>query len=301
MGSCFAEHMGRKLEERRFQPVTNPFGILYNPVSLARGLDRLREGRPYEARALFRHGELWHSWDHHGRFSHPRRENALQGINRALQAGHHLLQQAPWLLLTLGTAWVYRLKDSGRIVANNHKLPASAFEKGLLPLQEVTAALDNALSLLPDTRVILTVSPVRHLRDGLVDNQRSKATLLLAAHELCRRFERVHYFPAYELILDELRDYRYYEADMIHPNAQAVDYVWEVFLDTYLADEARSAMQAVERVLQAIRHRPLHPDTEAHRQFCRAQLDHLQKLKNRYPGLDLTEFEAAFQQRLSAE
>lgn len=298
MGSCFAEHIGRKLEDRRFRARTNPFGILYNPVSMARGLDRLREGRPYQAGELFRHGGLWHSWDHHGRFSHPERDDALQSINRALQAGHRLLLQKPWLLLTLGTAWVYRLKDSGRIVANNHKLPASAFEKRLLNPQDVAAALDDALAHLPDARVILTVSPVRHLRDGLVNNQHSKATLLLAAHELCRRLERVHYFPAYELVLDELRDYRFFEADMIHPNAQAVDYVWERFLDTYLAEEARGAMQAVEQILQSVHHRTLHPGSEAHQRFCRTQLEHIQKLKNQYPGLDLDAFQAEFERQL---
>jgi len=299
MGSCFAEHIGDRLASRRFDCLTNPFGILYNPSSLARAIQRIHEGAGSQPEDLVHRDGLWHSWDHHGRFSHPEREEAVRRINRTLQTAHAQLKRAPWLLLSFGTAWVYRLKDTGRIVANNHKFPASAFEKDRLSVSQTVDALSEAVRLLPSgSRIWITVSPVRHLRDGLVDNQHSKATLLLAAHELCRQFDRVQYFPAYELVLDELRDYRFFEADMVHPNALAVDYVWEQFIRVCLAPEARSLMQALEHILKAARHRPLHPDTEAHRQFCQTQLQQVKELQKSHPFLKIDDLRETFENQI---
>lgn len=268
----------------------NPFGILYNPISISKGLERLFQQRAYTEAELFFHQELWHSFDHHSVFSHPSRAQCLQLINERFEESHRLLQQIDRLIITLGTAYVFVHKEKGQVVGNCHKLPSNHFERKRLSVGEIEGSLAHTLQLLkkafPSLEVILTVSPVRHIRDGLLENQRSKASLLLATEALTEQFSFVHYFPAYELLIDDLRDYRFFEADLIHPNALAIDYIWEHFLETYVSFGDRPLMGEVQKIVQAATHRPFHPHTEQHQRFIKNQLFHIQQLEDKHPFLN---------------
>lgn len=290
LGSCFAGHIGQRLERYKFNSLLNPFGILYNPVSLAEALDRLAEGALFREEDLFEHQGLWHSFAHHGHFSGPDRAETLRGINQTLARGGDFLKSTNRLVLTLGTAHVFVYRKTGRIVANCHKLPGGLFDRRRLSVSEILESLAPVLAHLssrhPELQVVMTVSPVRHIRDGLVENQRSKAALLLAIDELSDRFPFVHYFPAYELLLDDLRDYRFYAADLIHPNEQAIDYIWDLFVQAFLDGPARDLLPAVAAVVRAAEHRPFRPDTEAFRQFVQQQLEKIKSFEQKFGFLN---------------
>jgi hypothetical protein len=299
LGSCFTEHIGARLAAHRFHALLNPFGIVYNPLSIAEGLRRLwRADRPFTRRELAEQGGLWHSWAHHGAFSRPHPAAALEAMNAAYHAGAAQLRQAQCLLLTLGSAQVFQLRHNGRIVANNHKAPAALFDERRLTQREILRALIPILQQIaaekPDFKVILTVSPVRHLRHGLVENQRSKAELLLACEALARALPFAHYFPAYELLLDDLRDYRFYAADMIHPSDTAVDYIWQRFEGSYFAESTRQLNAQIAKLNAALQHRPFQPDSPAHRQFRQQQHAAALALQKAHPYLDLSEAIAHF-------
>jgi len=299
IGSCFTEHIGSRLAERKFQTLVNPFGIVYNPVSMAQCLERLlAENQGFKEADLVQNMGLWHSWAHHGHFSKPDRAQTLAGINAAYAQGVNHLQGTNRLLLTLGTAEVFSLKDSGDIVANNHKMPAAMFQTKRLDVGEVTDVLAMALEKLllkkPALQIILSVSPVRHLRNGMVENQRSKAVLVLACEAISRQFPTACYFPAYELLLDDLRDYRFYTSDMLHPSALAVDYIWQHFSDMFFTVETKRLTGAIEKILAAAAHRPFNPDTAEHRAFVEKQLAAIGALKQEWAGLDFEKEEVAF-------
>ena len=301
MGSCFAEHMGEALSIRKFRVVQNPFGILFNPASIARALDRMLTGEVYGASDLRANDGLWYSFDHHGRFAHPDQQTALQQINRALATGRRMLLEGEWLLLTLGTAHIWRQKENLDMVANCHRFPNSLFQRERLPVDAMADALAGAIDRCRGAnsglKVILTVSPVRYTRDGLVDSQRSKAALILAAEELEQRFPFVHYFPAYELVTDELRDYAFFDRAGTHPNADAVAFVWEKLTDAWLEPETRAAMQRVAAIQRAAAHRPHHPASESHQAFLRKQLQEVVELERELPFLDFTEEKRRFEER----
>lgn len=299
-GSCFTEHIGGRLRGNKFRVCTNPFGIVYNPASITRCLERLWAGDlPFVETEVFQHAGLWRSWEHHSDFAAATPENALERMNRAYATDSEWLRHTNRLLLTFGTADVFVLHETGQIVANNHKMPAAAFEKRRLSASEiagdVAGVLEKIKSKNTDLQVVVTVSPVRHLREGAVANQRSKAVLLLACEELAARLPFVHYFPAYELLLDDLRDYRFYAKDMVHPAEVAVEYIWDHFSETYFTAETRRLNDRVEKVRQAMSHRPFHPDTPEHRAFKMAQAAVVGQLKKEYPGLDWAEDLAFFQ------
>ena len=293
MGSCFTEHIGAKLAEHKFQVLNNPFGIVYNPISMAQGLERLVAGdQAFTQEALFENAGLWHSWLHHGRFSQPDPEAALAGINQAYQEAVSFLKQTKVLLLTFGTADVFLRTENGQIVANNHKMPAAGFTTRRLSVEEIVTntlrALQQVKAQNPELQVVLTVSPVRHLRGGLVENQRSKATLVLACAEICVQMPEVHYFPAYELVLDDLRDYRFYAADMLHPSAVAIDYVWQFFVETYLSEKTKQLNARIAKIRAAAQHRPFHAQTPEHQAFVRAQRAAIEALQQEIPDLDFS-------------
>lgn len=272
IGSCFTETIGGRLRDLRFPTSINPFGIVYNPISMAQCLTRLAQGnQPFGAADLVELGGLWHSWEHHGRFSKPTQAECLGEIQAAYADSVDFLKKTDRLLLTLGTAFVYRLKNSGKIVANCHKAPASFFEKEKLSPDQIETALTEALQPLlaanPALRLVLTVSPIRHLKDGFIENQRSKAALVLACEALCAKLERTQYFPSYELLLDDLRDYRFYESDMVHPNKTATDYIWTHFSDTFFAADTQTLNQRIEKIAAGFAHRPFNPDTPEHQLF----------------------------------
>ncbi len=293
LGSCFAEEMGGRLQRLKFPTVVNPCGIVYNPISIARCLEFLIQEKQFEHEDLFRHDGLWHSFDHHGSYSAADPQSALNKINQSIREASAFLRFAKVLILTLGTARVFRLKTNSRIVANCHKLPGQEFERLRLRVPEIVSALGNTIATLqelnPELKIILTVSPVRHLRDGLVENNRSKATLLLAADQLHADYGNVVYFPAYELLIDDLRDYRFYAEDLSHPNRQALDYIWQRFTETCFNPATIRLCEEIEKLKQATEHRPIHPASEKHRQFLRQQAEKCRQLARRNPHLDFSE------------
>ncbi len=300
LGSCFTEGIGQRLSAFKYKTVLNPFGIVYNPVSMSACLQRLLEGdRPFVATELFQHAGLWRSWEHHSRFALPDRAASLEQINTAYRQAADFLRQSNRLLLTLGTADVFLLAETGQIVANNHKMPASTFDSKRLSVAEVAATLSGVLQQTharhPQIQVVLTVSPVRHLRVGFVENQRSKATLLLACDAICQKLPFVCYFPAYELLMDDLRDYRFYAADMVHPSDTAVDYIWDFFGQTFFSAATQDLNVQIGKLQAAVNHRPFNPHTPEHRAFAQQRLADIATLQHRHPELDLTAEKAYFQ------
>lgn len=291
LGSCFTEHIGARLVAGKFPALTNPFGIAYNPASMLYCLERVcAADRDFGAAELFQHAGLWRSWAHHGSFARADQNAALATVNTAYREAADWLPGCSRLLLTFGTADVFMLRDTAQIVANNHKMPTAHFTPRRLSVEEIvdsaTAVLEKIRGEKTDFQVIVTVSPVRHLREGAIANQRSKATLVLACDALCRALPYVHYFPAYELLLDDLRDYRFYAADMIHPSEVAVDYIWQHFCDTYFSEKTRTLLRDISKLQAAARHRPLHPDAPEHQRFVETQLAAIERLQQASPTLD---------------
>lgn len=293
MGSCFAEHIGEYLQDRKFQQVLSPFGIVYHPVVLARLLRQLLDDQAPQAVDLFEQQSLWRHYDFHSRFSGPEKASTQDLLGRQHKIGAEAVRSVDVLLLTLGTAYGYQLKSSGEWVNNCHKQAADFFAKVRSEGPEMTSALAESFELLkkvnPNLQIILTVSPVRHLRDGLLENQRSKARLLLCQEALTSTLDFVHYFPAYEILLDELRDYRYYANDLLHPSALAIEIITARFAEAFLEPEAIEISQQVWRLLKATRHRPMHPGSLAAKQFLSRTKSELGKLSESYPFLDFSE------------
>lgn len=298
MGSCFAERIGELLGKYKFSPLVNPNGILFNPESMVTALEGYLDDRQYEINELFHYGGLWHSWDHHGRFSGPDPEACLASINALQRSASERLRTASWIILSFGSAHAYRLAGEERIVANCHKMPATGFEKIRLQPARVIALLDHFLfrlfQLNPGARVIFTVSPVRYVKDGLIQSNLSKAILLSAVHHLVDKFDRLYYFPSYELVVDDLRDYRFYEPDLVHPNGAAIAYVWEKLVGYAMAPDTRQLLEEVGDIVRAAEHAPLNPGSPAYREFCRAQLERIRLLEARFPFLNFTAEKSRF-------
>lgn len=288
VGSCFAAHIGGWLRSGKMPLCVNPFGVLYNPASISQALERLASGRPFGEDELFEHNGLWHSFGHHGDFSGQDRETTLAKINHALTDGAAALTKADYLMLTLGTAWVYEWQ--GKVVANCHKLPAREFTRRRLSVAEIVGMLAEQIDRWPEKRVILTVSPVIHRGDGMVENQLSKSSLIVAAHELVSRFpERVSYFPAYEIVTGELRDYRFYAEDMCHPSPLAVGVVRERFAEGLLSPEAVSLVADAAELRRAMDHRPLHQESMEYERFRAKMRQKAETLQRRYKNADFAE------------
>ncbi len=290
IGSCFAENMGMKLMENRFAVDCNPCGIVYNPESVAQVLERLMDERVVTPDELIWHEGKWMSWGHHGRFSASEREVCLEKMNARIYRGAEQLRRADVLLITFGTSWVYRHLQSGCVVANCHRFPERDFERFCLSVPEIVGLYERLLEQLerinPGVRVLFTVSPIRHWKDGAHGNQLSKSVLLLAIDELVKRRKRVYYFPSYEIVLDELRDYRFYAEDMLHVSGQAVDYIWTRFRDTFLSADALQVMRQVEKINKGLNHRPSDPESETYIAFRRKLEGELEQLGNKYPLLN---------------
>lgn len=291
LGSCFAMNMGAKLLEAKFRCDVNPYGVLYNPESISAALREMQGGKTYDREDLFHYRGLWHSPMHHGAFSAAKAEDALQGINRRLTTACAALRELDCLLITFGTAWLYESKETGRVVANCHKLPEKSFLRRKLSVESIaedyTSLLSDLFARNPKLEVIFTVSPIRHVRDGMHANQLSKATLLLAIDALQNTFpERVFYFPAYELLLDELRDYRFYAEDMLHPSEVAVRYLWQRFSHTCFTSQALQIMQESEDIRKALTHQPFHPSSTEYKRFLEQIVLKIDRLTEKYPYLD---------------
>jgi len=290
-GSCFTEHIAGRLAQYKFSTLANPHGILFNPISVAESLDSYISATEHTHQDLFYYNELWNSWKHHTRFSHIEQQAALAGINKSQQNAGAFIKQADYLIITLGSAFQYFLKDTGMPVANNHRAPAQWFDKKLLGTDEIINALGDTLTRLtalnPGIHVLFTISPVRHIRDGVTENNRSKARLIEAVHSLCDQFANAYYFPAYELVIDILRDYRYYDVDFVHPNYLATSYVWQEFAKACVTPATQAIMQQVQELVTARAHRPRFPETEAHQKFMASHAAKTQAIMQQYPFLDL--------------
>ncbi len=286
IGSCFSEHICDRMRRAGFRVAQNPFGIMFNPASICSVLRRLASGEHYAESDLTEEDGRWFSFDFHGDFASRSAEQAVVGMNRAIDTGAEALQNADYVVLTLGTAWVYRLAD-GRVAANCHKMPQSMFRRELLSVGQIVDVLSQSVeSTMAGKRVVLTVSPVRHVGDGLDGNFLSKATLRVAAARLAERYPAVSYFPAYEILCDDLRDYRFYDSDMVHPSPVAVEYIWQQWAEWALAHSARQPAFEAERISTAARHRPSDPDSEEYRRFCRSMLERLDRLAAVYPQVN---------------
>ncbi|WP_298738577.1 GSCFA domain-containing protein [uncultured Chitinophaga sp.] len=292
VGSCFAEEMGAKLQQHLFPALVNPHGILYNPVSITQALHSYLDRKKYTEADLFMHNDLWHSWDHHSRFSALTPAGVLDNINTAQEQAAACLDKARWLVITLGAAHAYVLKENGRLVANCHKVPMSAFYKKLLTADEIITALDNMMHRLffhnRDINILFTVSPVRYARDGVVENNLSKAILLQVVHQLVNKFDRLFYFPAYELVIDDLRDYRFYKDDLVHPNEAAVNYVWEHFVNSCVHPNSQQLLKTIQDLNRARQHKPFNPQSPQHQQFLHTYARKVAALQQQHPYLPLT-------------
>lgn len=297
IGSCFAESMGLKMRDHKLNVIINPWGILYNPISISSNLLRAVEGKPYLETDLFYSGELWKSWSHHGWFSGVNQQEVLVKMNRELQNAHAFFKGDQGMaIITFGTAWVHTRQDE--VVANCHKEPASTFNHSMLSVQQVVDAMNLVLEVIPQNlKVVFTVSPVRYLREGIHQSQLSKSTLLLAVDELTKNNPRTFYFPAYELVIDGLRDYRFYNEDLVHPNQQAVDYVWDKFQASLCTERCLAMIQDWKPLHAALNHKLLYPETSDSRKFLNT-LDHkLLDFEHRF-NVSTSEERKAIAQRL---
>lgn len=286
IGSCFAEHIGAKLEYYQFPNSINPLGIFFHPAAIEGFFDRLLGERPFIAKDVFEHDEQWHSFEAHSRLSQTSQEGLLKVLNDQLLEARGTLKNASHVFITLGSAWGYQLRETGKWVANCHKVPQQAFSKQLWDIDALQVCLANILDMMgginPGAKVVFSVSPVRHLKDGFLENQRSKAHLIAAVHKLVDSGRAV-YFPAYELMVDELRDYRFYAADLVHPNELAVDYIWEKFVQTWVDKAAHEDMREVEAIRKGLAHRPHNRESKRHQKFLQSLQIRIDRLHERYP------------------
>ena len=295
MGSCFTENVGRQLERYLLPVCTNPFGVTYNPLSVKKNLEALMQKKAYKEDELNLHNDLWFSFDHYTGFSSHDREVALDQINRSFHEAKEFLKNAGILILTWGTSWVYRYKETGQVVCNCHKIPAKEFTRTQLTTREIIAAYEDLLPQLfefnKSLKIIHTVSPVRHWKDGAHGNQLSKASLLLAGDALQKRFpEQFFYFPSYEIVMDELRDYRFYAKDMIHTSDQTTVYIWEKFQQVLIHGSSIEIIKELEPLLRMKEHRPRNSNAESQSNMENQLQDQVKKLKKKYPELNLDNF-----------
>jgi len=286
MGSCFVTHIQNKFDYYQFQNQINPFGTVFNPVSIRKLISRIVNQHTFDKKHLFYHQNLWKSFDLHSDFNNPDKEVFLNTINNKISEAGKFLKTADWLFLTFGTAWVYRHKATGNIVNNCHKVPQKEFEKLLLPPTVITEELKEIIHLVktinPGIKILMSISPVRHLKNGFVENQRSKAHLITAVHALK---DNHNYFPSYEIMLDDLRDYRFYKDDYIHPNELAINYIWEKFSDSFISKDAIHTMQRIEKIRQGLAHKSFNPESPQDiNRLHKLQID-IQKIQSEFPWM----------------
>ena len=273
LGSCFSENIGNKLSYYKFQTSQNPYGILFHPKAIEKLVDNVIQQKEYTEDDIFFHNERWHCFDTHSNLSATTKQELIDNLNQNTASTFEVLQKASHVIITLGTAWIYKHINSGNTVANCHKISQKEFSKEILSIDEIQNSLQNICSLIsslnPNATLIFTVSPVRHIKDGFIENQRSKAHLVSAIHQLKEKNNSVRYFPSYEIMMDELRDYRFYKEDMIHPNQTAIHYIWEKFTNTWFSKHTIDTMQKVEEIQKGLAHKPFNPNSEAHQKFLK--------------------------------
>lgn len=290
LGSCFAVNMGDKLDYFKFSNTINPFGILFHPLALEKFIHYALSQKQFTETDIFYNNERWHCFDAHSDLSSPDKEILLNNLNTAITTTHTQLKQASHLVITLGTAWVYTYLESGSMVANCHKVPQKQFSKGLLSIDSIKESLHNLIDSIaafnPGIHIIFTVSPVRHIKDGFTENLWSKSNLISALQDVLNKQEsNCSYFPSYEIMMDELRDYRFYAEDMIHPNSIAIDYIWERFTDIWITTDATATMQEADSIQKGLQHRSFNPDSQQHRDFIAKLNTRIARLQEKYPHI----------------
>lgn len=290
LGSCFAENIGKKFDYYKFQTTTNPFGIIFNAVSIEKLVNRIVNGIQFTEKDVFFHNDLWHCYEVHSELSNPNKEVFLKRLNSIVVFLNHQITEYTHIIITLGTSWVYRNIDSNEIVANCHKVPQKEFTKELLSVETIEKSIKNSVTLVnqinKNVKFIFTVSPVRHIKDGFVENTISKAHLITSLQHLLNteHFKlNTEYFPSYEILLDELRDYRFYAEDMLHPNQVAIDYIWQRFKETVISEKAFLTMDEVETIQKALSHRPFNPNSTSHLKFIENTQRKVSNLQARFP------------------
>lgn len=286
-GSCFVENIGNKFDYYKLPNKRNPLGILYHPFGIRDLIARAVSGNTFTADDVFFHNERWHCFEAHSSMSDPDKEHLLQKLNEALTLTREYLKEATHIIITPGTSWIYRRVENDFPVANCHKLPQVNFRKEISKVQEIQEAFNNSLSqireLNPLAHIIFTISPVRHLKDGLVENQLSKSLLFVALHNLISSHKLTSYFPSYEILMDELRDYRFYAEDMLHPGNVGTDYIWEKFTTSWFSEEGISMLKEIETIQKGLRHRPFNPSSTAHQNFRESLNGKIHTIQRIYP------------------
>lgn len=292
IGSCFTEHIGSRLQELKFNILQNPNGILFDPISVSKSLNSYIDQKRYEQSDLFYLNELWQSWNHHSMFSGMVAEEVINRINEHQIKAHEHLKESSWLIMTLGSSFSYHLADKDQPVANCHRAPGQWFKKHLLGIEETMHSLEESIERLqvfnPGLKIIFTISPVRHIRDGVAENNRSKARLIEAVHSLIEKYDHIFYFPAYELVIDVLRDYRFYDIDLVHPNYAATEFVFDKFEQSFIAEEAQLFMKEIKKINNGYKHKPFQPETQSHKLFLQKNLENVKSLQERLPHLDFS-------------
>ena len=288
LGSCFADEVGGICRGFGFDALVNPFGVLYNPASIAQSVERLHSGNPFCHEEVVQVGEgQYCTFSHNTAFWNRSEDALLEQVNQSLAEAHTHFLKSKWIIVSLGTSWVFQDKETHKVVSNCHKLPAARFERIFMPVEQSVQYLSEIIQQHPEKQFIFTVSPLRHMKDGLHENQLSKAALFLAVNEVCKSFGNAHYFPAYEILLDELRDYRFYKEDMVHPTEQAVRYIWERFVDFAIDPKEKPAMKAAAELKQMLQHRPLFPESKAFQKFEFQKEKKIKEMQWCYPGVVL--------------
>lgn len=286
LGSCFTENISHYLKQYQFKVNNNPFGIIYNPISLFENIRSIAEKRVYTAQDVLLHKELYISLEHHGSFSNVLQETILTEINQSIEKAHKDFTDASIVIFTLGTAFIYRHIEQNRVVANCHKISGTAFLKELLSVEAIKTAYESIENFLKNKTVLFTVSPVRHWRYGASENQRSKSILIESIHQIIEENSNCHYFPAYEIVMDELRDYRFYEEDMIHPNKVAVKYIWQRFGETFFDEKTQFINNRIHKIQHLLQHRIKHENTKEHRDFEAHIRSALAAFKKDFPEIE---------------
>lgn len=290
LGSCFAENIGKKMQDVYFETEINPFGVLYNPISIINSINLLLDKKGFTEQDLFEYNSQWQSFSHSSYFSDISVESCLKKINTRLKQASDFLLKTDYLFITLGTAWIYEDKASGSVVSNCHKLPASHFSRRRMSVDEITflftEVLEELKTLRPNIQLIFSLSPIRHWKDGAHENNISKSTLLLAIDDLQNKFSNIHYFPAYEIQMDELRDYRFYSADMLHPSEVAINYIWQRFSETYFNEKTSKIKLELEKLSSDLNHRPINQHSNEFQKFTNHLNKKIVELKLKYPFLE---------------
>ncbi len=291
-GSCFASNFGNLLTRLKFPSLVNPFGVLYNPASIHQGIKILRRKNNFLPEDLHFYNEKWFSFYHHSDFSNPDKEICLNNINNQLAEAKHLLNKTDVIFITLGTSWIYRNNSSKQIVANCHKIPACEFTREFLePEATYDLLVDTVKDLTlfnPKINIVLTISPIRHFKDGAIENMRSKSSLIIAVNKLQKNFSNCYYFPVYEIFMDELRDYRFYKTDMLHPAEIAINYVWQIFSSTFFSTKTIELIDQVEKLIKSYEHNPSNKQSENYKKFISKLLNKTQALEKLIPEIDFS-------------